>query len=1062
MEIRELADDEPIIREIGEDELAPAESPETGIGGQFLAGLNDVTSLLAKPFEALLPTVVYTPGTGFETLSPEETAQRREAGAIGIPGMATEKSQNVLGAAARFAGQTAAAGPILGRAASLVSASAAPAATALGRVAQFPRSVAAAAGQTFARAPVASTAIETGLGAAAGAGGFIAGQIHPDSPAAEVIGELIGGTLPALTPTSLMIRAGGGVRAIVNRVKQPFTTSGGQTRAEERVRRAVPEDRRGQALEELDRPTTIDPGTGAPVLTPSQRTGDPGLLSLERAVVESSEQLLRESDLQIAQANRVIQDAMQGIGAAPSLAAARFADEQRQYLRGLLDTRAKIAAQRADERIAQLGPRAGREEANRIAREELDGALQAAKTQERELYALLPMQAPTPTSQAIEQYRALAAELSSAQRGDMPAVARRLLDRGSDGFLGSETTLLEMRGLQSKLREEARNARAGDRRNLNKARIADDIADAITGDIANMGARKGPAAGKAPTGVPPEARLRASRSWARVNDLPLHDARPEPDEFYYHVTSAPNAEKILREGIEPGKSLMGRGGNAGRSAGQVFVTDAGGVRFWMDRAEEHLFDQFDNPPDVVVVRIPKSEVGPLPVDDAGTLDARATAYVAEARNLNKAQIADDIADAITDDIAHMGADGAEADAVRMAVGFSRDLNDRFSRGSVGKLLGRDVRGGDRVPASLTLEQSIGLSGPRAREAFDDLFRAFDSPEAPSSIALLGAASDYMRGKFLRAAVEQGALNPRKAQAFLAQHEEILGRLPGVRRQIDEVIEAGDLAAITQRQRSRARLDDIRISKAAMLIERGPIETFRSLSKLTEKQAATEAQKLVNLVSKDTTGEALAGLRSGFVEHLMMQAKDRGRDAQGLPFLSGFGMRDALADPATRAMANRVFSADDLNRLGIITRDLIRMERRRGATIPAEGILGDEPSKFINLLASTVGVMVGHRASKRLGVGGNIQLPGAAADRFRDLAKAGIRDPATRLIRDAVQDDALLRDVLQATLEPSTGRLPEPARRRLNAWAANVLAEQGGAYSVGPEEQGGEGAANEPQ
>ena len=69
-------------------------------------------------------------------------------------------------------------------------------------------------------------------------------------------------------------------------------------------------------------------------------------------------------------------------------------------------------------------------------------------------------------------------------------------------------------------------------------------------------------------------------------------------------------------------------------------------------------------------------------------------------------------------------------------------------------------------------------------------------------------------------------------------------------------------------------------------------------------------------------------------------------------------------------------------------------------------------------------------------------PGAG--RFRDMVSAGVKDPAGRLLRDAVNDEVLFRELLEAPLD-EVGELSVEATRRLNVWAFNVLAEYGGAF-----------------
>lgn len=851
------------------------------IPAQFIAGLDDITGLLAKPLQAAFGTISIG-AEGIEFLSPEETAQRREAGLLGIPGRAREEPTSLIGRGARIAGQTAAVGPILGRVAGFVP-KPVPAVTKLGRLRQFPRKIIAEAGETFARVPVAATAAETGFGFTAGAGGFIAEKVFPDSDAAVFVGEIVGGVAPALLPVRLAVRTAGGTRHIFHKFRHPFTKEGGRERAAARIQRAGTPEQRAEALSELELPTTLDPETGFPVLTPAQRTGEPGLLSLERAVMESSEELRRAGDVSIAHANEVIQKSLKEVGDAPIVAATVVIRDVQDYLSTLLDTRVRVAAQRTDERIAELGPKASREQLNRIANDEIDNALRAARAQERELFEAIPDGTAVPFIQSKAKLEAFRQQLGKAQQGDIPIIAKRFLDKKSSEFFGKkvpkgfkadETSIKELRALQSKLREVARNARAGERKNLNKARIADDIANAITDDLANARAGK------------------------------------------------------------------------------------------------------------------------------------------------------DIADQIS-----------------VAVEFSRDLNNRFGSGTMAKILGKRATGAERVPAGLTLEESIGVTGPKAREALDDIVRAFDSPESPGSEVLIEASEDFLRTKFLKSAVERGQLNIRAAQRFLLQNEEILNRLPRVRNQINEVIESGETMALTLRQRARVNLDDPKVSKATMLIGKGPVETFRQINKLSSKDAANEVQKLINRVSRDETGEALSGLKSGFLEFLYSTSRESARDIQGLRFISGFALRDTL--DASQSVVKRLFSADEIKRLDTIAKDFIRVESRRAAQLTPEGVISDLPGKVSSILSMISGARFGAFVSRKVG-GGGIEIPRIFASQFRQLTEAGIRDPSTRLIRDAIFDEDLFKELLQSNLEKD-GKLSIIATRRLNAWAAAVIAEYGGAF-----------------
>lgn len=334
--------------------------------------------------------------------------------------------------------------------------------------------------KTARERPGRFAAAELGGAAGAGAGGYAATQVAPDSEAAELVGEVLGGLSPTVmtpTPTVAALRAGGNVASRLPVIRRALgkTFKPRELRARERIERAEA-DPEGAARE-------MDQADVLPGLTPAQQTGRPGLLELERSVLDSSDELRRRGDDQIRDMDKVIRESMRETGGDVPIERTREAFEEAQgHLASLLDTRLRIAAQRADERLQAASPGMSRERANVIAREELDKALKDARAQERELYQAIPADVQVPTSSTRRTLQRELANLGRAQRGDIPSVARRLLSQKSPDYLGAQTTIREMRGLQSKLRERARQARSQSK--FNAARIADDLANSITDDIA--------------------------------------------------------------------------------------------------------------------------------------------------------------------------------------------------------------------------------------------------------------------------------------------------------------------------------------------------------------------------------------------------------------------------------------------------------------------------------------------------------------------------------------------------------------------------------------------------
>lgn len=721
------------------------------------------------------------------------------------------------------------------------------------------RNFANTASSTFRASPLKATAIEGGLGMTAGAGGQAASELAPDSEAARFIGEFLGGVTPgalASTP-SLIYRgaratpfAGAPIRAaegIAEGVRSLMPSSS-MRRAQGRFERASP-DLEGAAAR-MDEPLL-------PGLTPAAKTGDEGLMRLEAAVDSSlpdAEQFVKRS---MDGATNAIRSAFQEFKGDPQKSAQVFERAQRELTQSL-DDRIRLAAGELQKALTRMRPGTTREQINRVARASLNKAYDDARAQERALYDLIPMDTIVPTNNAVNAFQSLRAGLGKAQLEDMPKEAQALLARGSGNFLGPQTTILEMRALQSKLRQTARNSRSGDNANLNRARIADALADAISVDIQNAAGDEG------------------------VSDL-----------------------------------------------------------------------------------------------------------------------------------------------VKAATSFSRELNQKFRNGTVGDLLGLSGQAELRVPEGLTLEASIGVSGPRAREAFDDIVKATNDP------AVMAAMSDYVRSRFLDAAVDlSGNFSRPKAETFIKQNAEILKRMPGIEKEIFDALAKNDAIALREAQRARVNTTSPSVSKATMFIQRDPSKAFDAV--LASKTPGRDMRNLLNMAKRDDTGEAVAGLKSAFANYIYDNSLKSGN-------ISGQKMAELFDSESGKQALRAIYTPDEMRRLEAIKNTALRLDMQRSARPSSEGVLGDQPGQMATVLARMLGAAWGSRIARNTGTGG-IQMQAIMSDRMKKMLDAGL-DPARKLIEDAVQDEALFKNLLMAKVRPD-GKISKQAERRLNAWIlANSPSEE---------------------
>jgi hypothetical protein len=440
---------------------------------------------------------------------------------------------------------------------------------------------------------------------------------------------------------------------------------------------------------------------------------------------------------------------------------------------------------------------------------------------------------------------------------------------------------------------------------------------------------------------------------------------------------------------------------------------------------------------------------------------RESARVARAAGkYNRARIADDIADSITEDIANTVGPEGTAQAVQDAVNYSRNMHQRIRGGAMGKITGRTTTGALKVPEAQTLEESIGMVGPKGREAYDQLLEVLDFQKTipqpvkdlagnvvpqGSSAVTIDATKDYLRHMFVRDSVDQGMVNVNGARSFLKKYDELLNRMPDLKDEFNDAITSQNARQVIQQRKARLKFNDPKISKATMYIQKGPIETYRSFEKMRASDVVKQTKNLINMAGRDATGEALEGLRSGYIEYIMDTARTAAVDIEGLNMMSGRAIRELMSKPSTKAAMNQLFPGklrQVHRRINVISNDLVKLENAIKAKPSKEGVLSDKANKALESVVRIFGARMGRAWERATGGGGTVQIPGIFSQRMKELADAGIHDPAARLIVDSMFDEKLFRDVLKSAIK-GVEEISASGIRRLNAWTAAVIADYGG-------------------
>jgi hypothetical protein len=212
-------------------------------------------------------------------------------------------------------------------------------------------------------------------------------------------------------------------------------------------------------------------------LTPAQRTQEPLLLSLERAVAQSDPTIEKSLRDRAEAAQATLLDETRALGGDPTQTRA-FLETRRDRLNTALQARVEQAQAQARERVAALEPSSTAEDASRVVRQEFDKAYDAARTQENDLWRDVPREVEVDVAPLFARFDELLTNTPRTQQQNIPAYARDWLvpDANGNRRFNAVEPPSELQGFRSELLAVARRARdAGDR---DQARLAGELADA--------------------------------------------------------------------------------------------------------------------------------------------------------------------------------------------------------------------------------------------------------------------------------------------------------------------------------------------------------------------------------------------------------------------------------------------------------------------------------------------------------------------------------------------------------------------------------------------------------
>ena len=411
----------------------------------------------------------------------------------------------------------------------------------------------------------------------------------------------------------------------------------------------------------------------------------------------------------------------------------------------------------------------------------------------------------------------------------------------------------------------------------------------------------------------------------------------------------------------------------------------------------------------------------------------------KASNNNTARIAEELREAILEDMKHVKGDRAARESVGKARAFSKEKNQKFSDGTIGKILGTK-KGAVGVDPELTLGTGVGQGGLKGSLAAREIAVATDK-----DIGQLGAVQEFIKRKFLDAALEDGVINPTKARNYIANNPELMETYPHLRDQFRSARKAEDVSRSIQKSSDalRKRLDKPSVSKTAKILNAPVHEEVKNIFASPDPESAM--QNVVNAVRRDKTGAATKGLRSGIAEYMinLIKSGDASVDIKNRPLFSGAKMKTALTKESSRKAMEKVFSPKEMKNWDKMADTLILLRRQQDMKgVPADSIIGDKAGYLTETIGRFGGVKAASWLSRHTGGGGSIQIPAMGGELGKKAVRRMGADKAEQVLIDALTENPELLKALYMRKTKANDKLFDLQwRKYLARSGSRLLAEE---------------------
>ncbi len=387
-------------------------------------------------------------------------------------------------------------------------------------------------------------------------------------------------------------------------------------------------------------------------------------------------------------------------------------------------------------------------------------------------------------------------------------------------------------------------------------------------------------------------------------------------------------------------------------------------------------------------------------------------------NYNSARIHDNLADAVLNDIgaAPERIQGETGQKIRDALDFSRTLNDKFTRGEVGRILGTSRTGGEKVAPEMTLSKIMGGGKIKGDVGLQNMLDAADTPE------LRGAVEDHLKEQLNKVALKDGSLNSSAARKFMSDNVDILDKFPQLKQSITDASTSADslLAKSTRTNQVQKTLVNESKNNVSKFINTPVDKEFDMI--VNSRDPAGFTADLKNRAAKDPSGAAQKGLTASAADYLFSKSMKNGA-IHGETLLNNLNNNPKMA-----SSLEQIMTPDQMQRMRRIGGELKAVQSTSSRDIG--GVINDLPSKLVETPIRMLAANVGSKASKVTGGGGSLVASGMFSQEAKRYLGKWNNGKTGELLTHAVDDNQLYKALLTNSSTQAGQKL---ASQRLEAW-----------------------------